>query len=299
MAKEQAECPTCGRVSKWVRWPTVGWKAARCLRPDCRDEHERRIQERMAEIRAGKRSPVEPTLSTVCIACGDTHSVKNDPDTRSEEQRKGADGTWLALIPCPICPMPCRACTSKSGYCRSTPCSCSCHVTGRARAIKAAPVKERKPKPMPPLETNEKRFSSLPDRIDMMLHVLELSNTYAWRWEPLDMVIFGAVVRQDGSAEIEVGCPTLAVRAKANGQQSGPWTIDVEANASATQHYGSCPARLQAAVSLTTQHMRLLLDGQAPADSELAEQIEKDTARLGVTDVTREWRSGILRDAAE
>ena len=85
MAKEQAECPTCGQVSKWVRWPTVGWKAARCLRPDCRDEHDRRLQERMAEIRAGKRSPVEPTLSTVCIACGDTHSVKNDPDTRSDE----------------------------------------------------------------------------------------------------------------------------------------------------------------------------------------------------------------------
>jgi len=59
--------------------------------------------------------PQVPAIPPVCANCNDTRQVYV--------------GEFGSVQMCTRCPLPCSKCAS-GPYCRHTPCTCDCHVTG-------------------------------------------------------------------------------------------------------------------------------------------------------------------------
>lgn len=296
------KCPRCGvptRSAGWLRGSE--W----CGRRECVDEEDRLLRVRLAEIKAGKRSPVPPTLATLCQGCGDTNKILNDPQPA---KRSGDAPPWPVYLPCPICPAPCSACAGatwsgsdqegilasagRGAYCRRSPCSCRCHLGAKAPTRRAKAAGSRGTRATPFLPTDPRGYAEVPDQITAWREVIRLSHTFAWRWDPIDLEIRSVLVRQDGTAAIEVSCPSLTERAIGNGFHPGVWEIGIGIGPHHPFDVDGLPKAVRLAVLCVTEHAILAQTGRARGL--VAEAIKADATHEGVT---RGWRLDQERSA--
>lgn len=90
---------------------------------------------------------------TICKTCDDTHTM-----TLGERE-----------VPCTFCPVPCESCRApREGYCRNTPCSCSCHGLTNAAATEFERWAERKRRHAVGFDVARDRAKDVLDRADTM-----------------------------------------------------------------------------------------------------------------------------------
>ena len=96
--------------------PPSGWNSMKS-----EDVDNPRTAERLAEVAASENAKLVYT----CRTCLDTHQMELDE----------------RVVPCTHCPLPCTLCRGGlSAYCKSTPCSCSCHFKRATPPGVAQPV---------------------------------------------------------------------------------------------------------------------------------------------------------------
>lgn len=281
-----SQCTVCGSVVEQPRGMFAP-KRDRCWGSDCLTPAEAALRARHQEIVAGKRCMVPISLLTTCVACGDAHTVRNDPDpfTSADRERIGRDRgeempDWPETLPCPCCPAPCKVCGSGKGYCRKTPCGCRCHVGGKAKVRKASKAKPRAPSTIEVVD-NRKAADRVVARLSLWRDVLELSLSFAWRWDPIDLEIVSVLVRQDGSAEIDVVCPSLRARAIASG--CGYRVATLRVTCKQKFNASDLTRALQSAVADVTEHAEIVASGTPMADGIWGAKMAADRSGMGVT----------------